>query len=60
MHLKQKAANNNDTVTPESNTVEVNEDVNDKSEQTITPIRPIVPKAKVKQTGYSQGFDNLM
>lgn len=60
VHLKQKVANNNDTVTPESNTVEVNEDVNDKSEQTITPIRPIVPKAKVKQTGNSQGFDNLM
>ena len=60
VHLKQKAANNNDTVTPESNTVEVNEDTDSKSERNITPIRPIVPKAKVKRTDSSQGFDNLM
>lgn len=47
-------------VAPEGNSVEVNEDSDNKPEQWEKPIKPIIPKAKAQRNNSNQGFDNLM
>lgn len=60
VQLKTNTPDNTDTqqITPESNTIEVNEDANDNTNQTESQLQQIKPISK--EPAVNQGFDNLM